>query len=199
MNREAITHHRHGASRRPGAARRPDPPGPWRRRRTAERAGAAAELHLHPQRRAQDHTNLIGNALVALQQPQQKQWLLQSIGSRPDWAALEPLLSTAVDEFLRLESSNQLGIRRAVRACDVGGVQLDEGALVTLCIGAASRDPVQFDNPSGRARSPSRGRLSGTAWTARRLATGAPSPPCAAAAGAAARAPARWTARRPAA
>lgn len=93
-------------------------------------------------------TNLIGNALVALQEwPQQKQWLLQSIGSRPHWAALEPLLATAVDEFLRFESSNQLGNRRAVRACEVGGVELDEGALVTLCIGAANRDPAQFEDP----------------------------------------------------
>jgi cytochrome P450 len=93
-------------------------------------------------------TNLIGNALVALQEwPAQKDWLLQAIGARPDWAALEPLMSTAVDEFLRFESSNQLGNRRAVRACDVGGVALPEGALVTLCIGAANRDPAQFAQP----------------------------------------------------
>jgi cytochrome P450 len=55
-------------------------------------------------------------------------------------------MSTAVDEFLRFESSNQLGNRRALRACDVGGVPLEEGALVTLCIGAANRDPAQFVN-----------------------------------------------------
>jgi cytochrome P450 len=29
----------------------------------------------------------------------------------------------------------------------VGGVHLPEGALVTLCIGAANRDPAQFDRP----------------------------------------------------
>ena len=93
-------------------------------------------------------TNLIGNALVALQEwPGQKAWLLEAIGRDPDWNALEPLLSTAVDEFLRFESSNQLGNRRAVRACEVGGVALPEGALVTLCIGAANRDPAQFANP----------------------------------------------------
>jgi len=93
-------------------------------------------------------TNLIGNALVALQEwPQQKQWLLQAIGTQPDWDALEPLMSCAVDEFLRFESSNQLGNRRAVRACQLGGEPLPEGALVTLCIGAANRDPAQFDHP----------------------------------------------------
>lgn len=93
-------------------------------------------------------TNLIGNALVSLQEwPQEKERLLQAIGARPDWSALEPLMTLAVDEFLRFESSNQLGNRRALRACSVGGVALPEGALVTLCIGAANRDPAQFEDP----------------------------------------------------
>ncbi|WP_332824827.1 cytochrome P450 [Ramlibacter sp.] len=93
-------------------------------------------------------TNLIGNALVALQEwPREKERLLQGIGNRPDWAALEPVMTLAVDEFLRFESSNQLGNRRALRACEVGGVALPEGALVTLCIGAANRDPAQFERP----------------------------------------------------
>ena len=93
-------------------------------------------------------TNLIGNALVALQEwPQEKDRLLRAIGSRPDWGALEPAMTLAVDEFLRFESSNQLGNRRALRAFEVGGVALPEGALVTLCIGAANRDPAQFERP----------------------------------------------------
>jgi len=93
-------------------------------------------------------TNLIGNALVALDEwPGEKDRLLRAIGPRPDWAALEPVTTLAVDEFLRFESSNQLGNRRALRACEVGGVELPEGALVTLCIGAANRDPAQFAQP----------------------------------------------------
>ena len=93
-------------------------------------------------------TNLIGNALVALQEwPQQKDALLRAIGRQPDWDALEPRMTLAVDEFLRFESSNQLGNRRALKACEVGGVALPEGALVTLCIGAANRDPAQFAQP----------------------------------------------------
>jgi cytochrome P450 len=93
-------------------------------------------------------TNLIGNALVALHEwPAQLEWLLKAIGPKPDWNALEPLLSTAVDEYLRFESSNQLGNRRAVQAVEVGGVRFEPGALVTLCIGAANRDPAQFERP----------------------------------------------------
>jgi hypothetical protein len=93
-------------------------------------------------------TNLIANALVALQEwPGEKERLLALIGARPDWAALEPALTLAVDEFLRFESSNQLGNRRALAACEVGGVALPAGALVTLCIAAANRDPAQFAHP----------------------------------------------------
>jgi cytochrome P450 len=93
-------------------------------------------------------TNLIANALCALQEwPGERQRLLSAIGVRPDWHALEPLMTSAVDEFLRFESSNQLGNRRALQACEVGGVALPAGALVTLCIGAANRDPAQFAQP----------------------------------------------------
>ncbi|MBX3588170.1 MAG: cytochrome P450 [Ramlibacter sp.] len=94
-------------------------------------------------------TNLIGNALVTLQEwPQAKADLLskmQHAVAAP--SGLEALLTLAVDEFLRFESSNQLGNRRALRACEIGGVLLEEGALVTLCIGAANRDPAQFAHP----------------------------------------------------
>jgi cytochrome P450 len=54
----------------------------------------------------------------------------------------------AVDEFLRFESSNQLGNRRAVNACTLHDTALPQGALITLCIGAANRDPAQFVDPN---------------------------------------------------
>ncbi len=94
-------------------------------------------------------TNLIGNALVALaERPDARADLLRRIAHyRNDPAGLEPHLDSAVDEFLRFESSNQLGNRRATAACTVGGVDLPAGALVTLCIGAANRDPAQFEQP----------------------------------------------------
>ena len=61
--------------------------------------------------------------------------------------AVDPRALHSFDEFLRFESSNQLGNRRALKAVEVGGVRLAEGALVTLCIGAANRDPAQFERP----------------------------------------------------
>lgn len=93
-------------------------------------------------------TNLIGNALVALQEwPEQKELLIKRIvESQYDKATLDDVLSTAVDEFLRFESSNQLGNRRATVDCIVGEVPLLKGTLITLCIGSANRDPTQFES-----------------------------------------------------
>ena len=94
-------------------------------------------------------TNLIGNSLVCLQEhPQARLALTQGLqANRGDFVAQQALLDLAIDEFLRFESSNQLGNRRAVQASEVGGMRLPVGALVTLCIGAANRDPAQFDQP----------------------------------------------------
>lgn len=94
-------------------------------------------------------TNLIGNGLLALQEhPDARTVLLETLSTQHnDLAAQENTLTLAVDEFLRFESSNQLGNRRAIKTTRVGDVDLPEGALVTLCIGAANRDPAQFEQP----------------------------------------------------
>jgi cytochrome P450 len=83
-------------------------------------------------------TNLIGNALEALLRfPDQRDRLL----AEPD------LIRGAVEEFLRFESSNQLGNRVATTATTIGGVPVAAGTYVTLCIGAANRDPAVFADP----------------------------------------------------
>ncbi len=94
-------------------------------------------------------TNLIGNALVALQDASEQMGkLLSNLQLLPQYSiGLEAYLTTSVDEFLRFEPSNQLGNRRAVRACSIGGVDLSAGTLITLCIAAANRDPVVFEHP----------------------------------------------------
>jgi cytochrome P450 len=83
-------------------------------------------------------TNLIGNGLVTLTDwPEQRAALL----SEPS------LIESAVEECLRFESSNQLGNRMATVDTDIGGVAVARGTPVTLCIGAANRDPEQFPEP----------------------------------------------------
>src|SRR5882724_4915785 len=83
-------------------------------------------------------TNLIGNGLVALSaHPTEKKRLIENPG----------LIKTAVEEILRFESSNQLGNRMTTEPVELSGVTMPAGTLVTLCIGAANRDPQQFNDP----------------------------------------------------
>jgi len=83
-------------------------------------------------------TNLIGNGIRCLHEaPAQKQRLME-----------EPeLIRTAIEEFLRYESSNQLGNRITTTETQIGGVVLTPHTQVTLCIAAANRDPAQFPDP----------------------------------------------------
>lgn len=92
-------------------------------------------------------TNLIGNGLILMEEfPEARRSLLNDMTAcANDGVASEAVLTLAVDEFLRFESSNQLGNRRVVKASQVGGVDLPVGTLITLCIGAANRDPAQFE------------------------------------------------------
>ncbi len=93
-------------------------------------------------------TNLIGNALVSLQEwPEQCEQLKADMKAAASDEDREHILGLAVDEFLRFESSNQLGNRRALQATQLNGVDLPAGALLTLCIGAANRDPAVYDKP----------------------------------------------------
>ncbi|MEY4662312.1 MAG: Biotin biosynthesis cytochrome [Pseudomonadota bacterium] len=93
-------------------------------------------------------TNLIGNALITLQEwPEQREQLKADLNAAASESERETILGLAVDEFLRFESSNQLGNRRALQATHINGVDLPEGALVTLCIGAANRDPAVYEHP----------------------------------------------------
>ena len=97
-------------------------------------------------------TNLIGSALHALSKwPDQKARL---IVQAEDVEAMK----TAVEEFLRYESSVQLGNRITTADVDVGGFKLPPDSRITVGIGAANRDPAQFPEPDRLdiAREPNR-------------------------------------------
>ena len=83
-------------------------------------------------------TNLIGNGLALVNDhPDQKTRLLD----QPE------LITTAVEEFLRYASPNQLGNRETTEAIEIDGLSIPAGTNLHLCIGAANRDPAQFDDP----------------------------------------------------
>ena len=46
-----------------------------------------------------------------------------------------------------MESPNQLGNRRAVADFSIDGKSYPAGTLITLCMGAANRDPAVFEAP----------------------------------------------------
>ncbi|AWN46550.1 cytochrome P450 [Methylobacterium terrae] len=94
-------------------------------------------------------TNLIGNGLHLLTEyPEARARLL----AEPD------LMRKGVEEVLRFESSNQLGNRVATTGFAIDGRDFPAGTQITLCIGAANRDPAQFSDPDtfDVARDPNR-------------------------------------------
>ena len=83
-------------------------------------------------------TNLIGNGLHALLQHR----------SQLDRLVAQPaLIGTAVEELLRFESPLQLNNRLTTAPLVFSGQTLPAGSFITLALGAANRDPAQFDEP----------------------------------------------------
>jgi len=82
-------------------------------------------------------TNLIGNGT----------WLLLTHEDELRRLRSEPgLIGSAVEEMLRYEGPIQLNNRRLTVPLTLGGKELPAGALLTLGIGAANRDPQQFQD-----------------------------------------------------
>src|SRR5215470_1184932 len=95
-------------------------------------------------------TNLIGNALHALTDwPEERARLI---------AGSEAMADSAVEEFLRFESPVQLGNRIATQEVVVGGIRMPPDTRINICLGAANRDPSQFEHPDrlDLARQPNR-------------------------------------------
>jgi cytochrome P450 len=82
--------------------------------------------------------NLIGNAVrTLLQHPDQ----LALLKGNPD------LIGGAISEVLRFESPVQSTRRLAGETMDLNGTTIKEGDMLVLLLGAANRDPAQFENP----------------------------------------------------
>jgi cytochrome P450 len=97
-------------------------------------------------------TNLIGNTLVTLAS---EPAIVRRLIAEP--AVMKP----AIEEFLRYESPVQLGNRMTMADTEIAGHRIAAGTGVTLCIGAANRDPEVFDTPD---------RLDIDRWPNRQLA-----------------------------
>jgi len=83
-------------------------------------------------------TNLIGNGVHDL--------LIHPDEMRKLHAAPE-LINSAVEEMLRYESPVQLGNRLTTAATEFDDTAIPAGTVLTLCIGAANRDPEMYADP----------------------------------------------------
>ncbi len=83
-------------------------------------------------------TNLIGNGLYSLLSNIDQ---YESLKSNPSY------IESAVEEMLRYESPVQLDARVAFEDCHIGDTAVKKHDTVVIFIGAANRDPLQFDNP----------------------------------------------------
>lgn len=84
-------------------------------------------------------TNLIGNGLALLDDYPR---------ARADLISDPSLISSAVEEFLRFRSPNQLGNRETTQEVEIGGMRIAPGTNLHLVIGAANRDPAVFEAPA---------------------------------------------------
>ncbi len=97
-------------------------------------------------------TNLIGNTLVTLAA---EPAIVRRLIAEPE------VMKPAIEEFLRYESPVQLGNRMTMADTEIAGHRIAAGTGITLCIGAANRDPEVFADPD---------RLQIDRWPNRQLA-----------------------------
>jgi cytochrome P450 len=82
--------------------------------------------------------NLIGNGLLALHRnPDQLRLLKEN----------PTLVSNAVEELLRYDSSVQMTGRTTLEDVSVGGIDVAKGETVLCLLGAANRDPAAYPDP----------------------------------------------------
>ena len=83
-------------------------------------------------------TNLIGNSVHAV---------LNTPSAHAALLANPALTDTAIEEFLRYDAPVQLGNRLTTTTVEIHGVTIPAGSTLTLCVGAANRDPAVFESP----------------------------------------------------
>lgn len=57
------------------------------------------------------------------------------------------LINSAIEEILRYDSPLQIVVRIASEEANIGGQKIEAGNAVTVCLGAANRDPKKFQQP----------------------------------------------------
>jgi cytochrome P450 len=76
---------------------------------------------------------------------------VQVLAERPDLQKLvrdnRKLVGPFIEESLRTQSPTKVDFRLARKTTTLGGVHIPAGSVVMLCLGAANRDPLKFEDP----------------------------------------------------
>ena len=83
-------------------------------------------------------TGLIGNGLLALLRHSDQ---MRKLRENPT------MIGTAVEEFLRFDTSFLRAWRLTAEDVRIGGRSIPKGQTISLMLGAANRDPAQFEDP----------------------------------------------------
>ncbi|RYD61701.1 MAG: cytochrome P450, partial [Sphingomonadales bacterium] len=73
--------------------------------------------------------------------------LLSNRDQLEDLRAERELMQPAIEESLRWECTDPVFHRLAMRDSVLGGVEIPEGAVLDVCLGAANRDPARWTDP----------------------------------------------------
>jgi cytochrome P450 len=77
---------------------------------------------------------------------------VQVLGERPDLQQAvrenRKLVGPFIEESLRIQSPTKVDFRLARKTTTLGGVHIPAGTVLMLCLGAANRDPLKFENPN---------------------------------------------------
>ncbi len=76
---------------------------------------------------------------------------VQTLGDRPEYQQMlrqnPDRIPTFIEEALRMHSPTKIDFRLVRKTTTLGGMHLPAGTIVMLCLGAANRDPLKFENP----------------------------------------------------
>jgi cytochrome P450 len=76
---------------------------------------------------------------------------VQTLGEHPEYQEFlrenPDRVPTFIEEALRMQSPTKVDFRLARKTTTLGGVHIQAGSVLMLCLGAANRDPRKFDDP----------------------------------------------------
>jgi cytochrome P450 len=116
----------------------------------------AAELELDGERRPLTDKEILINAKLVMLAGGGTSWrqmgitiwaLLTNLDQLEAVKADRKLIDRAIEESVRWNPTDPVFTRLVARDTELGGVPMEEGSVLDICLAAANRDPERWDNP----------------------------------------------------